>query len=52
MKVIERWYEKLLGYDWHYRLRSKFTFIEVLVIAGAAVFVLWWLYDWLILGVV
>jgi hypothetical protein len=52
MKVIEKWYEKLLGYDWHYRLRSQFTFLELLFSIAAIVFVLWWLYDWLILGTV
>lgn len=48
MKVIEKWYEKLLGYDWHYRLRSQFTFLEVLFVIAATIFITWWLYDWLI----
>ena len=52
MKVIERWYEKLLGYDWHHRLRTQFTFVEWAFIIASIVFVLWWLYDWLILGIV
>jgi hypothetical protein len=46
MKVIERWYEKLLGYDWHYQLRKRFTFIEWVVIIIAIVLIL----DWLIRG--
>jgi hypothetical protein len=51
MKVIEKWYEKLLGYDWYYRLRSQFTFLEWVAIVTAIVFISWWIYDWLILGI-
>lgn len=51
MKVIEKWYEKLLGYDWHYRLRSQFTFFECVALVAIVVFVIWWFYDWAVLGI-
>lgn len=46
MKVIERWYEKLLGYDWEYQLRKRFTLTEVIVLVIVIALIL----DWLIRG--
>ena len=46
MKVIERWYEKLLGYDWWDNLKSRITIVElILVVIGIALLI-----DWLIRG--
>jgi hypothetical protein len=46
MKIIERWYEKLLGYDWEYQLRKRFTLVEVIVILLVIVLIV----DWLVRG--
>lgn len=46
MKVIERWYEKLLGFDWHHHLRQRFTFVEFIVFLAAFILII----DWLIRG--
>jgi len=46
MKVIERWYEKLLGYDWCYQLRKRFTALEWIAMVIAVALIV----DWLIRG--
>ncbi len=50
MKVIERWYEKLLGYDWHYRLRKQFTFTEWIIVFVVGFFAIYFFLDWMIYG--
>ena len=50
MKVIERWYEKLLGYDWQYRLRKQFTLMEWVVLFVVGFFTIYWFFDWMING--
>ena len=40
MKVIERWYEKLLGYDWFDSLCRRFTFVEIVIIVAAIALIL------------
>jgi hypothetical protein len=46
MKVIERWYEKLFGYDWWNNLKSRVSILE-LILAAIGIFAL---IDWLIRG--
>jgi hypothetical protein len=49
MKVIERWYEKLLGYDWFYRLQ-RFTLMEWVVIVLVVSAMAYSFFGWLIFG--
>ena len=46
IKMIERWYEKLQCYDWHWHFRQRFTFVEFIVFLAAFILIL----DWLIRG--
>lgn len=50
MKVIERWYEKLLGYDWNYRLRKQFTFMEWIALFAISSFASYFFFDWMTNG--
>jgi hypothetical protein len=46
MKVIERWYEKLFGYDWWNNLKNRLTIIDWLMLAIAIGLII----DWLVRG--
>jgi hypothetical protein len=46
MKVIERWYEKLFGYDWLTNLKNRFSIFELILVVIGIVLII----DWLIRG--